>query len=130
MCAGGGPTVIGRVGREAGLDWVHLDVAEGGGPMVVVEDAGEEATLPEMTAKFLGGVAVGGVLPVDVHHEQGNGVRAVGDGDEVEVNGHEGVSGDVSAAVRTPRSSLCVSRRLRRLRKWSRSASLEKTVWR
>ena len=66
--------------------------------MVVVEDAGEETTLPEMTAKFLGGVAVGGVLAVDVHHEQGDGVRAITGGDEVKVIGHQGVSGNADAA--------------------------------
>ena len=84
--------------EEAGPDGVHFDVTEGGGPMVVVEDAGEETTLPEMTAKFLGGVAVGGVLAVDVHHEQGDGVRAITGVDEVEVIRQEGVSGDVYAA--------------------------------
>ena len=51
-----------------------------------------------MTAKFLGGVAVGGVLAVDVHHEQGDGVRAITDGDEVKVIGHEGVRGNSDAA--------------------------------
>ena len=87
MCAGGRPSVVlGSLGH-AGPNGVHFDVTEGGGPMVVVEDAGEETTLPEMTAKFLGGVAVGGVLAVDVHHEQGDGVRAITGGDEVKVIG-------------------------------------------
>ena len=87
VCAGRGPAVVlGGLG-QAGPDGIHFDVAEGGGPMVVVEDAGEETTLPEMTAKFLGGVAVGGVLAVDVHHEQGDGVRAITGGDEVKVIG-------------------------------------------
>ena len=36
--------------------------------------AGEKATLPGMAAKFLGGVAVGGVLAIDVHHKEGDGV--------------------------------------------------------
>ena len=98
MCAGGGPAVVGGVGRKAGPDGVHFDVAEGGGPMVVVKNAGEEAALPEMTAKFLGGVAVGGVLAVDVHHKEGDGVGAITGDDEVEVIRHQGISGDANAA--------------------------------
>ena len=66
--------------------------------MVVVEDAGEETTLPKMTAKFLGGVAVGRVLAVDVHHEQGDGVGAIANDNEVKVVRHEGVSGDAYTA--------------------------------
>ena len=43
-------------------------------------------------------MAVGGVLAVDVHHKEGDGVRAIAGGDEVEVIRDEGVSGDAYAA--------------------------------
>ena len=83
--AGRGPAVVGGGGTQTGPDWVHFDVAEGGGPMVVVEHAGKETTLPEMAAKFLDGVAVGGVLAVDVHHEEGDRIRAIASDNEVKV---------------------------------------------
>ena len=98
MCAGGGPAVVGCVGRKASPDGVHFDVAEGGGPMVIVKNAGKETALPEMTAKFLGGVAVGGVLAINVHHKEGDGVGAITGDDEVEVIRHQGVRGDADAA--------------------------------
>ena len=37
-------------------------------------------------------------MAVDVHHEQGAGVRAITGGDEVKVIGHQGVSGNADAA--------------------------------
>ena len=83
--AGGGPAVVGGGGTQTGPDWVHFDVTEGGGPMVVVEHAGKETALPEMAAKFLDGVAVGGVLAVDVHHEEGDRIRAIASDNEVKV---------------------------------------------
>ena len=95
--AGGGPAVVSGGGGEASPDGV--DIAEGGGPVGVVEDAGEEAPLPEVAAPFLSGVAVAGVLAIDVHHEEGDGVRAIAGGDQVEVVGHERVRGDASAAL-------------------------------
>ena len=119
MCAGGGPAVVlGSLGY-AGPNGVHFDVPEGGGPMVVVEYAGEETTLPKITAKFFGGVAVGRVLAVDVHHEQGDGVRAITGGDEVKVIGHEGVRGNADAAFLAMRFKeaeevFAIRRRLRR----------------
>jgi hypothetical protein len=51
----------------------------------MVEHAGEEAALPEASGKALGGVAVGGIDAVDVHHEEGDGVGPVAGGDEVTV---------------------------------------------
>ena len=66
--------------------------------MVVVKNAGKETALPEMTAKFLGGVAVGGVLAVDVHHEEGDSVGAIANDNEVKVVRHEGISGNADAS--------------------------------
>ena len=89
----------------------------GGGPLVVVKNAGKEAALPEMTAKFLGGVAVGGVLAVDIHHKEGDGIRAIASGDEVEVIRHQGISGDANAAflaMRFEEASVRDRRRWRR----------------
>ena len=37
-------------------------------------------------------------MAVDVHHEQGDGVRAITGSDEVKVIGHQGVSGNADAA--------------------------------
>ena len=54
MRAGGGPAVVlGSLGH-AGPNGVHFDVPEGGGPMVVVEDAGEETTLPRDDREVFG----------------------------------------------------------------------------
>lgn len=99
MRAGGGPAMVFGAFDDAGADGIQFDVAQGGGPMVTVEQAGEEAALPEPAGAALGGVAVGGVEAVDVHHEEGDGVGAVAGGDQVVVVRHQGIRGDPDASL-------------------------------
>ena len=44
------------------------------------------------------GIAVSGVLAVQVHHEERDGIGPVADGDQVKVIGHQGVGGDPNLA--------------------------------
>jgi len=75
----------------------------------VVEDAGVETVLTNVASGALGGIAVGGVLAIQVHHEERDGIGPVADGDQMKVMGHQG-----NAATRTWRSSLSVPTRLRK----------------
>ena len=65
-----------------------------GFPMGGVEDTGVEAALPKVAGGPLEGVAIFGILAVQVHHETGNGLAAITDGDEMEVIAEEDISGD------------------------------------
>ena len=65
-----------------------------GFPMGGVEDTGVEAALPKVAGGPLEGVAIFGILAVQVHHETGNGLAAITDGDQMEVIAEEDISGD------------------------------------
>ena len=45
------------------------------------------------------GIAVDGVLAIQIHHEERDGIGPVADGDEVKVIGHFGVGGDPNLAL-------------------------------
>ena len=81
-----------------GADGVPSDVAESGLPMRIL-DAGADTGLPNVAADALRGVAVRGILAVQVHHEKRDGIGPVADGDEVKVIGHYGVCGDPNLAL-------------------------------
>ena len=51
------------------------------------------------TGGALRGIAVGGVLAIQIHHEERDGIGPVADGDEVKVIGHFGVGGDPNLAL-------------------------------
>ena len=68
-------------------------------PMGVVQNAGVETVLPNVAGGALRGIAVGGVLAVQVHHEERDGIGPVTDGDQVKVIGHQGVGGDPNLAL-------------------------------
>ena len=76
--------------------------------MGVVEDAGVEASLPELSGAAFEGVAISGVAAVNVHHEERDGIGLIAHRNQVEV---------------TARCSLWVSSSCRQY--W-RSASLAK----
>ncbi len=71
--------------------------------MGVVQNARVETVLPNVangaTGGALRGIAVGGVLAIQIHHEERDGVGPVADGDQVEVIGHQGVGGDPNLAL-------------------------------
>ena len=83
---------------ETGADGIQVDVAEGCFPVRGVQHAGVEASLPEVAGGAADGIAVGGVLAVEVHHEERDGVGAVTDGDLVVVIGHHDVASDADFA--------------------------------
>ena len=56
----------------------------------VVEDAGVETVLTNVASGALGGIAVGGVLAIQVHHEER---------DQMKVMGQQGVGGDPNLAL-------------------------------
>jgi len=74
VSAGGGPRVGTGGASHVSAHRVQLDVAGSGLPMGIVEDAGVETVLPNVpygaTGGALGGIAVGGVLAVQIHHEE------------------------------------------------------------
>ena len=67
----------------------HRRVTEGSFPVGVIQHAGIEAPLPQVTGLPVEPVTVNGILAVDVHHEPGDGLGAVADGDQMEVIPHE-----------------------------------------
>ena len=99
MRAGGGPTEVFHAIDNAGADRVQFHVAKRGLPMGIVEDAGVEAALPEFSGAAFEGVAISGVAAVDVHHEERDGVGLVAHRDQVEVIGHQSISGDADGAL-------------------------------
>ena len=68
-----------------------------------VLDARVETVLPNVangaTGGALRGIAEGGVLAIQIHHEERDGIGPVADGDEVKVIGHQGVGGDPNLAL-------------------------------
>ena len=74
VSAGGGPRVGTGGASHVSAHRVQLDVAESGLPMGIVEDARVETVLPNVpygaTGGALGGIAVGGVLAIQIHHEE------------------------------------------------------------
>ena len=51
------------------------------------------------------GIAEGGVLAIQIHHEERDGSGPVADGDEVKVIGHFGVGGDPNLALFAERAN-------------------------
>ena len=86
------------VGHRASSGGVQFDVAESGFPVGVIEDARVEAVLPDAASGALGGIAVSGVLAVHLHHEVRDRILAIANRDQMEMVGHQGVSGDADVA--------------------------------
>lgn len=91
---GAGPSEgLGR-GHDAGANRVALGVTECGPEVALVQRAGVEAALPDVSASRLPGIEVGGVASVRIAEREGKGLRPPRDGDEMNMVGHEAVAED------------------------------------
>ena len=61
--------------------------------MGIVEWAGAETALPNVTGGSVAGIAVRSIAPVSIFEGEVEGIGPAGDGDEVDVIGHETVAG-------------------------------------
>lgn len=89
---GGGPGVEFGAFDDFGAEGIAFDVGEGGDGVVGVAGDGVEAALPEVSGEELGAVEVAGVFGVGDAEGAGEGIGEVGDGDPVNVVGHEAVA--------------------------------------
>ena len=96
---GARPLVLFGLLGHAGADGVEFDVGEGADEVGFGEGARVEAVLPEVSGAAAAGIDHLGVAAVGAAEEDGEGVFAVGDGDEVDVVGHEAVGEEADAGV-------------------------------
>ena len=99
MRTGGGPAEVFHPIDDAGADRVQFHIAKRGLPMGVVEDAGVEASLPELSGAAFERVAISGVAAVNVHHEARDGIGLIAHRNQVEVIGHQRIGGDADGAL-------------------------------
>jgi hypothetical protein len=85
------------MGDEAGADGVAFDVGESGPEVTGAERAGEVAVLPEVADAAVAGVVVLGVATLEAAQEDGEGVGALREGDEVDMVGHEAPAEEADA---------------------------------
>ena len=81
--------------------------------MGVVEDAGVEASLPELSGAAFEGVAISGVAAVNVHHEERDGIGLIAHRNQVEVTARCSLwfSSSSVDTRRCPRSSVLIEER-------------------
>lgn len=97
--SGAGPLVLFGLLDHAGADGVEFDVGEGADEVGFGEGAGVEAVLPEVAGAVAAGIDHLGVAAVGAAEEDGEGVLVFGDGDEVDVIGHEAEGEEADAGV-------------------------------
>src|ERR1035438_980147 len=85
---------------QAGPHGIQVDVAQGGDEMRLVQWAGEEAVLPELSGAAIRAIERQSVLGVHASQGAGERILALGHGYEMDMVGHHAVAQEACAGAR------------------------------
>ncbi|SPE40495.1 hypothetical protein SBA3_3770012 [Candidatus Sulfopaludibacter sp. SbA3] len=96
---GARPLIVGRPVHHPGAHRIPVHVRKGSPQVLLIEHAGEEAILPEVSVAAGAGVEVLGVAAMDAAQQHRQGVLAVGHGDQVHMIGHQAPSQEADFGI-------------------------------